>query len=64
MLDTVMVANAVAKTVGVGLGAEGLNLHMDAGCLKRLGLHYNDFGRICSEVITQMEDLQQLYAPA
>ena len=64
ILDTVMVANAVAKTVGVGLGAEGLNLQMDGGCLKRLGLHYNDFGRICSEVITQMEDLQQLYAPA
>ena len=27
------------------------------GCLKRLGLHYNDFGRICSEVITPSQYL-------
>lgn len=62
MLDTVVLANAVAKTLGVGLGAEGMNVLMDGGCLKRLGLHYNDFGRLCSEVLTKMEGLQRLYA--
>lgn len=62
MLDTVVLANAVAKTLGVGLGAEGMNVMMDGGCLKRLGLHYNDFGRLCSEVLTKMEGLQRLYA--
>lgn len=62
MLDTVVLANAVAKTLGVGLGAEGLNVLADGGCLKRLGLHYNDFDRLCSDVLTKMAGLEDLYA--
>lgn len=61
ILDAVKLANMVAKTVGVGLGAEGMNLHAESDSLKRLGLHFNDFGRICSEVITQMDGLKALY---
>ena len=64
MIDTVILSNVVAKTVGVGLGAEGLNLHAPSDCLKRLGFHYKDFARICSRTLTQMEDLKQLYAAA
>ncbi len=55
-------ANAVAKTQGVGLRAEGLNVLMDGGCPKRLGLHYNDFARICSDVLTKTASLEQLHA--
>ena len=39
MIDTVILSNVVAKTMGVGLGAEGLNLHAPSDCLKRLGFH-------------------------
>lgn len=61
LLDTVMLANMVAKTIGIGLGAEGLNLHVDSGLLKRLGFRFDDFAGICSRVTTLMEDLKQVY---
>ncbi len=61
MIDTVILSNVVAKTLGVGLGAEGLNLHAPSDCLKRLGFHYNQFAHLCSRALTQMEDLKQLY---
>jgi len=47
VLDAVVVANYVAKTLGVGLGAEGLNFALDAPCAERLGLDYPAFGRVC-----------------
>ncbi len=64
MIDTVILSNVVAKTMGVGLGAEGLNLHAPSDCLKRLGFHYKEFAHICSRTLTQMEDLKQLYPAA
>lgn len=47
VLDTVMVANVVAKTVEAGLGAEGLNFAVDRAAYRRLGLDFAAFGRIC-----------------
>lgn len=47
VLDAVVLANLVAKTVGTGLGAEGLNFTVDASCHRRLGLTFESFGRIC-----------------
>jgi putative nucleotidyltransferase with HDIG domain len=61
MTDCVMLANIVAKTVGVGVGAEGMNMYADQGCMRRLGLGFNAFGRICSEVITLMDSLKSIY---
>jgi|WetSurSiteA1Bulk_404760.scaffolds.fasta_scaffold33266_2 putative nucleotidyltransferase with HDIG domain len=51
ILDAVMLANYAAKSIGVGLGAEGFNLPMDyAGSRERLGLTIEGFERACAQV--------------
>jgi putative nucleotidyltransferase with HDIG domain len=47
VLDAVVVANFVAKTLGVGLGAEGFNFALEAQSAERLGLDTPSFGRVC-----------------
>lgn len=61
VLDTVIMANWVAKTVGVGLGAEGLNFQVDQGVVKRLGFRHPEFIQICSRVVDLMEEVKQVY---
>lgn len=58
MLDTVTVANFVCKTIGVGLGAAGLNLDVDEGALERLGLGYEQFCTICAETSILLDELE------
>lgn len=66
MLDAVMIANMVAKTIGAGLGAECVNISNDPEVLRRMGLGFTDFSRLCSGVITKADNLRELYglAPA
>jgi putative nucleotidyltransferase with HDIG domain len=47
VLDAVVLANVVAKTIGIGLGAEGLNFTVDVGSYRRLGVDFATFGRVC-----------------
>ncbi len=61
LMDTVMLSNMVAKTMGIGLGAEGLNLEVDSGILKRLGFDFNEFARICSRTTTLMDEVKEAY---
>jgi putative nucleotidyltransferase with HDIG domain len=61
VLDTVILANWVAKTIGVGLGAEGMNFNVDAGVAKRLGFRHPEFIQICSRTADLMGDLKRLY---
>jgi len=50
LLDAVMLANYAAKSIGIGLGAEGLNLPMDfAGSRERLGMSIEGFERACAQ---------------
>jgi len=50
ILDAVMLANYAAKTIGIGLGAEGFNLPMDfAGSRERLGMSIEGFERACAQ---------------
>jgi putative nucleotidyltransferase with HDIG domain len=50
ILDAVMLANYAAKSMGIGLGAEGLNLNLDfAGSRERLGLSIEGFERACAQ---------------
>jgi putative nucleotidyltransferase with HDIG domain len=50
IMDAVMLANYAAKTIGVGLGAEGFNLPMDfAGSRERLGMSIHGFERVCAQ---------------
>lgn len=64
ILDTVVLANLVAKAVGIGLGAEGLNLEVDADLRRRMGLRFEEFGRICSRTATEAGELMDLYGIA
>lgn len=61
ILDAVVLANLVAKTLGIGLGAEGLNMRVDERCYQRLGLDFRAFCRICAQTACQVDHLQQAY---
>ena len=61
ILDAVVLANLVAKTLGIGLGAEGLNLRVDERCYKRLGMDFRSFCRICAQTACQVDDMRQAY---
>ncbi len=63
ILDAVMLANYAAKSIGVGLGAEGFNLPMDyAGSRERLGMTIEGFERACAQaaiwVAEQRKDIE------
>jgi putative nucleotidyltransferase with HDIG domain len=59
VLDAVVIANLVAKNIGMGLGAEGFNLTVDSGCVRRLGLDFTKFARICLQTDMWLRDLQE-----
>lgn len=61
VLDAVVLANVVAKTAGIGLGAEGLDLKMDPGLQSRLGFRFEDFAGIVSRTATGMQELMAVY---
>lgn len=58
MLDAVVVANLVAKSVGAGLGAEGLNLSVDSHSAARLGVTYPVFARVCLRTEERLRELR------
>lgn len=61
MLDVVAVANVVAKTIAVGLGAEGLNFAVDPGSCRRLGIDYATFGRVCLQTDAWLREVTGMH---
>jgi putative nucleotidyltransferase with HDIG domain len=59
VLDAVIVANLVAKTIGVGLGAEGFNFAVDGPSARRLRLDYPTFANVCLRVDERLRDLRR-----
>lgn len=60
LLDAVMLANYASKSMGIGLGAEGMNLSLDyAGSRERLGLSVEAFERVCMEATFWMAEQQK-----
>jgi putative nucleotidyltransferase with HDIG domain len=57
LLDAVALANVIAKTIETGLGAEGFNFVVDAGCYRRLGIDFGAFSRACLQAQTWLQDL-------
>ena len=58
-LDAVMLANLAAKSVGVGLGAAGMNMRVDyAGSRGRLGLSMEGFERTCAQTALWVAELR------
>lgn len=62
VLDAVIVANVVAKSIGAGLGAEGLNFRFDGLSAARLGLDFNAIARICLQTDAALKDVHALAA--
>jgi putative nucleotidyltransferase with HDIG domain len=58
VLDAVVIANMVAKNIGMGLGAEGFNLAVDSECVRRLGLDFTRFARVCLQTDTWLRELR------
>jgi putative nucleotidyltransferase with HDIG domain len=65
VLDAVVISNMVAKNIGMGLGAEGFNLSVDSECVRRLGLDFTRFARVCLQTDTWLRELRaEFNAPA
>jgi hypothetical protein len=61
-LDAVMLANLAAKSAGIGLGAEGLNMRIDfTGSQERLGLTLEGFERVIAQTAIWARDLKANY---
>jgi putative nucleotidyltransferase with HDIG domain len=58
VLDAVVVANLVAKTIGAGLGAEGFYFVADESALGRLGVDYQMFARTCLRTHDLLRELR------
>jgi hypothetical protein len=64
VLDAVVVANVVAKSIGAGRGAEGTNFAADPAAFDRLGLDFPAFGRVCLATEAALRDLAAVRATA
>ncbi|MCK4304577.1 MAG: HDOD domain-containing protein [Candidatus Eisenbacteria sp.] len=62
VIDVVQIGNLVAKTIGFGLGNEGLNLAADSGACKRLGITSRKFEGLCAEVAGLLSSVDDLCA--
>jgi putative nucleotidyltransferase with HDIG domain len=58
--DTVHIANTVAKTIGVGLGVEQMNLYASTEAAKRLGLSPADFEALCAKVKDELASAEEI----
>ncbi len=58
ILDVVMVGNYISKTIGVGLGAQGMNVHLDEASMERLGLTYEEFCGITAETAIELREAE------
>jgi putative nucleotidyltransferase with HDIG domain len=61
LIDAVITANLVAKTIGMGLGAEGLNLRVDMACPRRLGLDFESFSRVCVQTTMWVDEIREAH---
>jgi putative nucleotidyltransferase with HDIG domain len=60
-LDAVVLANLAAKTVGTGLGAEGMDIRLDDRCQRRLKLDFAGFSRVCVQTMVWLKELKASY---
>ncbi len=60
--DVVRVSNIVAKTVGTGLGFEGMNLQADAAACERLAIDRDEFERLSADVASRLKEVKKLHS--
>ncbi|MCX6538967.1 MAG: HDOD domain-containing protein [Acidobacteria bacterium] len=61
LLDAVIVANLAAKSIGAGLGAEGMDMIVDDRCHFRLKLDFAGFSRVCLATMSGLKDVATAY---
>ena len=61
VLDAVVVANLAAKSIGAGLGAEGMDMIVDDRCYTRLKLDFAGFSRVCLATLSGLKDVAAAY---
>ncbi|MDM7916196.1 MAG: HDOD domain-containing protein [Candidatus Eisenbacteria bacterium] len=60
IVDTVVIANLIAKTIGVGLGAEGMDFRIDIRhSVDRLGIGVNGLMRACAQTAFWVEEFKE-----
>jgi putative nucleotidyltransferase with HDIG domain len=59
--DAVKVANIVARTIGEGIGNEGMSLAVDNGVSRRLGLSHEQFETICLESARHLAEVLSMF---
>lgn len=62
LVDTVYVADSICLMCGIGLGQDGLSYRADPTVTKRLDLVERDLEVIGSEVLTDLENVEQMFA--
>ncbi len=60
-LDAVHVANAVAKTIGQGLGVEGMNMSVDTESVRALGLTVESLETLCAQTMLELPITLELF---
>jgi len=61
IIDTVHIANNVAKLIGVGLGSEQMNLFASEEAPNRLGLTTTSLEALCAKVQTNLVKAEELF---
>ena len=64
LLDIVYIANTVTKYLGVGLGAEEMNLRACEEAPKRLGIQPADLESLCAQVHLELAEAEQFFDTA
>ncbi len=62
LVDVVYLANCICLLLGVGLGSDGLNHRADHDVMERHGLHEQDLEVIGAQMLTDLKQVEQLYA--
>ncbi|WP_319582369.1 HDOD domain-containing protein [uncultured Pseudodesulfovibrio sp.] len=61
VLDLVHVGNVLAKMIGVGLGADGLNYEVSSEVVERLGITSEVLDHVSVEVVIELQSLWDLF---
>jgi putative nucleotidyltransferase with HDIG domain len=59
--DAVHIANAVAKTIGTGLGIEGMNMKIDVNAAESLGLTAESLEALCAYTMLELPRTLELF---
>jgi putative nucleotidyltransferase with HDIG domain len=61
MTDCVSVANIVARSIGEGIGDEGMNFGHDSRAAGRLGLTKDIFEKVCAQTTVRMKEVLSFF---